>query len=366
LATRPLEARAMANVFIVVQEGPLSMARKSRRKVGGLGEEGLRDLIVSHLGRDPQEILGYGDDAVAFELGNGEVLVAHIDALVGSTDVPPGMPPFYVGWKAVVMNVSDIASKGARPLSLLFSWSLPGDFPSRGAARIAQGMNAAARRYGTYVTGGDTGEAKDLVLAGMALGIARKSSLMRRGGAGPGDILAVTGKFGLTSIGYKVLLDGWDAPRAVRRAALDAVYAPEARLKEALAVAKAGGVTACMDCSDGLARSIHYLSQRSKIGFVISEIPIADKASRFASLHRLDPVELALYEGGEEYELVLCVKRNCWRKVCSAVKASGGRLYAMGEAIAERRVYLKSEGGSMEEVEPIGWQHFSRWARPHS
>jgi len=338
---------------------------KSRKGVAELGEDRLRDMIVSRLGRDPHEILGYGDDAVAFELGNGAVLVAHTDALVGSTDVPSGMPPYCVGWKAVVMNVSDIASKGARPLSLLFSWSPPRAFPSQGAARIAQGMNAAARRYGTYVTGGDTGEAKDLVLAGMALGIARKGSLMRRNGAGPGDILAVTGEFGLTSVGYKVLLDGWDAPGAVRKAAIDAVYAPHARLKEGLALAKTGGVTACMDCSDGLARSIHYLSQRSKIGFMISEIPIADEASRFASLHRLDPIELALYGGGEEYELVLCVKRDCWRKVYSAVRASGGRLYAMGEAIAEKgAVYLGSGAGYVREIEPIGWQHFRRWACP--
>jgi len=328
-----------------------------------LGEGRLRDLIVSHLRGDAREILGYGDDAVAFGLGDERILVVHTDALVGSTDVPCGMPPFCVGWKSVVMNVSDIASKGAKPFSLLFSWSLPHDFPSRSAAWIAQGMDAAARRYGTYVTGGDTGEAKDLILAGTALGIAREGSLMRRGGARPGDILAVTGEFGLTSMGYKILLDGSDAPRALRKAALDAIYAPKARLKEGLAIASIGGVTACMDCSDGLALSIHYLSEMSKVGFSISRIPIADEATRFASMHRLDPVELALYEGGEEYELILCVKRSRWGRVRSAVRAVGGRLYAIGEAIPGRKIYFESDGGPMEEMKPLGWQHFKKWAR---
>lgn len=328
-----------------------------------LGENRLRDLIVSHLRGDANEILGYGDDAVAFGLGDKRILVVHTDALVGSTDVPPGMPPFCIGWKAAVMNISDIVSKGAKPLSLLFSWSLPSDFPSKSAAWIAQGMNAAARRYGTYVTGGDTGEAKDLVLAGMALGIAREGSLMRRSGARPGDILAVTGEFGLTSMGCKILLDGLDAPRTLRKVAVDAIYTPKARLKEGLAVAKTRGITACMDCSDGLARSIHYLSEMSKIGFLISKIPIAAEASGFASMHRLDPIKLALYEGGEEYELILCVKRNCWGRVRSAVRAVGGRLYEIGEAISEKKVYFESDGASIEKIEPLGWQHFRKWTR---
>jgi len=336
------------------------------RTAAELGENRLRDLIVSQFRGDAKEILGYGDDAVAFGLGHRRILVVHTDALVGSTDVPHGMPPFCIGWKAVVMNVSDIVSKGAKPLSLIFSWSLPRRFPSKGAAWIAQGMDAAARRYGTHVTGGDTGEAKDLVLAGMALGIVREGSLMRRSGARPGDILAVTGEFGLTGMGYKVLLNGLDAPRTLRKSAVDAVYTPKARLEEGLAVAKTGGVSACMDCSDGLALSIHYLSEMSKVGFSISRIPIAEEASRYASMHGLDPVELALYEGGEEYELILCVKRDHWGRVRSAVRAVGGQLYAIGEAIEERKVYLQFDEGSIKRMEPRGWRHFDKWAYSNS
>lgn len=360
---KPSNARKWQTYMIHRHPAELKSMVKGRT-AAELGEDRLRDLIVSNLGKDLREILGYGDDAVAFGLGKGMILVVHTDALVGSTDVPVGMPPFYIGWKAVTMNVSDIASKGAKPLSLLFSWSLPKDFPSKSAVRIAQGMNAAARLYGTYVTGGDTGEAKDLVLAGIALGTVREDSLMRRSGAEPGDILALTGKFGLTSMGYKVLLDGFDAPGVLRKAAIDAIYTPKARLKEGLAVAKTGGITACMDCSDGLARSIHYLSEMSHIGFLISKIPIAAEVFRFASMYRLDPIELALYEGGEEYELILCVKRNCWRRVYSAVRAVGGHLYRIGEAISEREVYLESDGGSIEKIEPFGWQHFRKWTHP--
>jgi thiamine-monophosphate kinase len=332
------------------------------RTIAELGEDKIRDLIAGRLGKDPDEILGYGDDAVAFRFWGGRILVVHTDALVGSTDIPSGMPPYYVGWKAVVMNVSDIVSKGARPLSLLFSWSLPRDFSSQDAVRIAQGMNAAARRYGTYVTGGDTGEAEDLVLAGMALGIVREGMLMRRSGARAGDILAVTGEFGLTSMGYKILLDKLDAPERIRRAAIRAVYAPRARLREGLAAAETRGISACMDCSDGLARSLHHLSKMSGVGFRVSKIPIAGGVSRFASMHRLDPIELALYQGGEEYELVFCVKRNYWDRVYSAVRAAGGRLLKIGEATTLKEILLESKDGSVEGIRPLGWQHFRKWA----
>ncbi|MBO3803653.1 MAG: thiamine-phosphate kinase, partial [Candidatus Brockarchaeota archaeon] len=98
---------------------------------------------------------------------------------------------------------------------------------------------------------------------------------LRRSGAKPGNVLAVTGKFGLTSVGYKILLEGLEAPTGVKKAALRAVYAPSARMREGLAAAKARGVTACMDCSDGLARSLHQLSEMSGVGFRVCEVPIA-------------------------------------------------------------------------------------------
>jgi thiamine-monophosphate kinase len=326
-----------------------------------LGEDRIRSIIIKHLGRDPREILGYGDDAIAFRLDGGKVLVAHTDVLVGSTDILPGMNPFYVGWKAVVMNVSDIVSKGAKPLSLLFSWGIPRDLQSRNISKIAEGMGAAARKYGAYVAGGDTGEANDLFLAGTSFGIAQEKELLRRSGAKPGDILAVTGKFGLTSVGYKILLEGFRAPIYVKRAALKAVYAPSARLKEGLVAAKTRGVTASMDCSDGLARSLHYLSKMSGVGFRVTNVPIAEEACSFASMHLLDEAELALYQGGEEYELILCVERDAWSRVYTAIRASGGKLYRIGEATPEKKLLLERKDGSTQKIEPIGWEHFKKW-----
>jgi thiamine-monophosphate kinase len=305
-------------------------------------------------------LLGYNDDAIAIPIDKERVLVAHTDALVSSTDILPGMPLKSIGIKAVAMNISDIASKGAKPLTLLFSWGIPKDYSIKAILEINDGLNETARKYGTYVTGGDINESSEFFISGVALGICKKDELMSRSGAEPGDILAITGKLGLTSIAFKILLENLDAPSRIKFKALNSVYFPKAKLKEALALAKTKSVKACMDISDGLAKSLHWISKASKVGFKVLEIPIPKEINKFALKKGLDPLKLALYEGGEEYELLVCIKPNKWKKVLKAVSRVGGKLYKIGEAIEEEKLIIQREGRE-EEIKNIGWEHFSKW-----
>jgi len=339
----------------------LSTKRDFSQSVGHLGEDSLRVLVSSHLDKDTREMLGYGDDAIAIEIGDGKILVAHTNVLVGSTDILPGMTPSSIGRKAVVMNVSDIAAKGAKPLTLLFSLGIPKDYLISHLEEIASGMNAAARENGTYITGGDIGESNNLILAGTALGMARKGELMARSGAKVGDLLASTGPFGLTSLGFKILLENLEAPSDIEKKALEAVYKPKARLKEALALAEIKAVTASIDSSDGLAKSLHWLSRMSGIGFELTNILLSPEVTRFAQLHKLDPNRLALYEGGEEYELIVCIKPEKWNDAVEAVKRVGGVLYEIGRVTESRKIVLRTRDGRQEEIEDLGWEHFRQW-----
>ncbi len=158
-----------------------------------LGEDRVRDLITSKLEKDPREILGIGDDAVAFEINQEQLLVLHTDVLVGSTDVLPRRRAYDVGRKAVVMNISDLLSKGAEPLSIVFSWGIPRTYDSALVGEIADGMNRAARECGIFVSGGDTSESDDLFLSGTAFGTVNRNRLLRRSTVKPGDIVVSTG-----------------------------------------------------------------------------------------------------------------------------------------------------------------------------
>jgi thiamine-monophosphate kinase len=258
--------------------------------------------------------------------------------------------------KAVVMNVSDFAAKGVEPKAILVSLGLPRDMMRKDVDEIARGLNAGAREYGAYVVGGDTGEASDLIIAISLFGTAEQKALMLRSGAKAGDIVAVTGFFGKTAAGLRLLLDGYAASQDLREVLLGSVCMPKARLREGLALCGSRAVTASIDSSDGLAWSLHEVARMSGVGFVISSVPVADEVKRFAEFNGLDALELALY-GGEEYELVVTVKPKLWVDAETAVEAVGGRLLPVGKVTRNRQVLLDVDG-KKRPVEARGWEHF--------
>jgi len=321
-----------------------------------LGERRIIEIIQSCLDILPGLPIPFGDDVSAYDVGNDNLVVLKTDMLVGKTDVPPKMSLWQASRKAVVMNVSDFAAKGVKPLAMLVSLGLPKALVEKDIEQIGKGLNAGAREYGAYIVGGDTNEASDLVISLSVFGMARKSEIVLRSGAKPGNLVAVTGFFGKTAAGLRILVDELKAPFKVRKMFVDSVLMPHARLKEGLCLSKAKAVTAAIDSSDGLAWSLHEIARASGVGFLIKELPIAEEVVKFAEINGFDPLELALY-GGEEYELVLTIKPSLWKKAEKAVEEVGGNLLAVGKVTAERQV-LMEVGGKRRAVEPRGWEHF--------
>src|SRR3989304_7616103 len=163
---------------------------------------------------------------------------------------------------------------------------------------IARGLNAGAREYGAYVIGGDTGEASDLVIAISLFGTAEQKTLMLRSGAKVGGVFAVTGFFGKTAAGLRLLQDGYAASQDLREVLVGSVCMPKARLREGLALRSSGAVTASIDSSDGLAWGLHEIARISGVGIMVDSVPVADEVRRFAEFNGLDALELALYGGG--------------------------------------------------------------------
>jgi thiamine-monophosphate kinase len=328
------------------------------KTLGELGERRAIELILEKLEKMPQMPIPFGDDVSAYAIGRNQLFILKTDMLVGETDVPKGMSFWQAARKAVIMNISDFAAKGAKPLIALVSLGMPRSITQKELEEIGDGLNAGAREYDTYIVGGDTNEASDLIISLSVFGIAKKDNLMLRSGAKPDDIVAVTGFFGKTSAGLKMLLEGFKAPKEIRNSLVEAVFMPKARLKEGLALSSAKAVTSAIDSSDGLAWSLHEISKASKVGFLIETLPIAPEAQKFAEMNSLDPLELAFY-GGEEYELVLTVNPKLWDKAEKAVKNVGGNLIRIGRVTAERSVLFEVEG-EKRVIEPKGWEHFRR------
>ncbi|MCW4021525.1 MAG: thiamine-phosphate kinase [Candidatus Bathyarchaeota archaeon] len=328
------------------------------RTIGELGEKKVIAIIKECLDMMPNMPVPFGDDVSAVQLNQNTLAVVKTDMLVGKTDVPPDMSLRQAARKAVVMNISDFASKGVQPLVVLASLGLPKSLIEKDVKQIGIGLNEGAREYDAYIVGGDTNEASDLIISCSLLGVCDKQNLVTRSGAKPGDIVAVTGHFGKTASGLKILLEDLTAPERIRESLTEAVFMPRARLREGLALARTGALTASIDSSDGLAWSLCELSDASNVGFRIDGIPIAPEAMEFAEKHDLDPWELALY-GGEEYELVVTVKPEVWEKANKAARSLGTPLTRIGNATEEERLKVKTEEET-RILERRGWEHFKR------
>jgi len=330
--------------------------RKLLRTVDELGERKIIEVLRKYLDLLPSSFVPFGDDVAAVPIDNEHVAVLKTDMLVDKTDVPVGMSLWQAARKAVVMNVSDFAAKGVQPLAALVSLGLPRTLKADAVEEIADGLNAGAREYNAYIIGGDTGEASDVVMAVSMFGMAPKSRLMLRSGAKNENVVGVTGFFGNPAAGLQMLSEGCTVPKELHDLLLDSVFMPKARLREGLALAASGAVTSSIDSSDGLAWSLHELSRMSGVGFLIDNAPVSKEAKQFAECCRTNILELALH-GGEEYELVVTVKPDCWSAAEKSVRAVGGKLLRVGRVTKEKQVVLEQDG-KLQPIDARGWQHF--------
>jgi thiamine-monophosphate kinase len=318
------------------------------------GERTIIDLIVRRLHKMPRMPIPFGDDVSGIDIGAGRLAILKCDMLVARTDVPRGMNLRQAARKAVVMNVSDLASKGVQPRAVMVSLGLPRSTTTSDVEEIAEGLDEGAREYGAYVIGGDTNECDDVVIACYLFGIAKRNNMVQRSGARPGDLVAVTGEFGNTLAGLKALETEMEIPTPVREALLASVYNPKARLKEGIALARARALTASMDSSDGLAWSLHEISRASSVGIELDDVPISKAALDYSRIAGVDPVDLALY-GGEEFELVVCLKKSAAKRTLRSVRS----LHVIGRVTRDTRTVTLLRDGRQIPVEPRGWEHLS-------
>jgi thiamine-monophosphate kinase len=319
----------------------------------GLTEREIIGILKRRFGSDPRLPLGFDDDVAAFQMTPRSQVVLKTDMLVGSTDIPPRMTLGQAARKAVVATVSDFAAKGVQPRGLLVSLGLAPPVSRAIVNEIASGLEKGAREYHCRIIGGDTSETDDLVIDCVGFGFTETGKILRRDGAKPGDIVAVTGDFGKTTAGLRILLG--KRRRWPRRFAklVRSVLHPSARLGTGLKLAHTGFVNSSIDSSDGLAWSLHEIGRLSNVDVLLETIPIARGVEVFAKEERLSAEALALF-GGEEYELIVTIQKNKFARV-KRVVPSLLRIGVVEKGGGGLRVRYKDR---MVSVEPRGYEHF--------
>ncbi len=311
-----------------------------------IGEkEAVRRILAKIDGRSP---VGPGDDAAAVEVG-GRYIVASTDVVTRSKHLPQLMSDRDMGWMAAAVNYSDIAAMGAEPLGLLLAFALPPDSSFESLEKMMEGAQACSRSVGAEVIGGDTKESDVLSITGTALGAVDKDRMLLRKGAHKGDLLAVTGTIGLAAAGYRAMEAGMDCPKA-----LEALLRPVPRIAEGMILSSSRAVTSCMDITDGLAYSVHQLSQASGVHFEVDWNAIPVEAEVFDISRRIDAdvQDLVLYYGGD-YQLLFTFKAA---EIGNLVSLLGSKFTVIGRAASSNNVLIKC--GQIVPLEDRGYEHF--------
>ncbi|MEM3065618.1 MAG: thiamine-phosphate kinase [Candidatus Nitrosotenuis sp.] len=290
------------------------------------------------------------DDVETFKIGK-KIGVLKIDTLVASTDVLPRMKLSDVARKSIVASISDFASKGVKPLYCIISVSLPKNFSKSKIGELASGFRAASREFGFRILGGDTNKANDLVISTVLFGLSER--IVSRKGAKEGDIIVVSGPFGLSAAALKIFLEGKSArPGFKRRAAKSAVH-PLPRLRFGIDAAHL--FSSSMDSSDGLSTCLVEMARQSNKRFVVTKLPVACGVKEFASANKLDLFDLVL-NGGEEYEIVATTSLQNFRKLTKIAKKHKINLIKIGTVQKGRGVFLH-DGKKIMNVMDRGWSH---------
>ncbi|MBH0239980.1 thiamine-phosphate kinase [Methylobrevis sp. L22] len=306
--------------------------------------------------------LGLGDDAASFSPPEDCDLVLTKDALVAGIHFFADDPPEAIAQKALRVNLSDLAAKGATPLVYLLGLGLPDGWTEDYLARFTRGLAADQADYGLTLLGGDTVRAPErLTLSVTAIGSVPHGCMVRRGGARVGDLVLVTGTIGDAALGLRLRLDPELAGRlrlleADREHLLARYLLPQPRM--VLAAAARQHASAGMDISDGLAGDFAKMAAVSGVAIEIeaARVPLSP-AARAACLADPDLLAVAL-TGGDDYELALAAAPSSAAALVAAGEAVGVPVTIIGRVTAGQGLTVTGPDGMPLDLGPGSFSHF--------
>jgi thiamine-monophosphate kinase len=306
--------------------------------------------------------LGLIDDAAVLSVPAASELVLTVDAVVAGVHFFPGDPPDLVAKKALRVNLSDLAAKGATPAGFLLSLALPQSVDDRWLKAFTRGLRADAKAYGCPLLGGDTDRtAGPITISIAAFGTLPKGAMVHRSGARTGDRIVVTGTVGDAALGLALRRAGNARPWRLRpreRAHLSARYLlPQPRNAIAECIRKYA--TAAMDVSDGLAGDLGKLCAASGVAAIVdvARVPLSPAARRaVAAEPRL--IEMAL-TGGDDYEILAAVPPRAVAALRSKAKAKGVPVTEIGTVVRGKpAARFRDREGKQMLFKRLSFSHF--------
>ena len=290
-----------------------------------IGEFELIDMIKAGINL-PDGFVGIGDDCAHLPETEGLKTLVSTDMLLEGVHFLRGVKPEFTGWKAAVVNMSDIAACGGVPKGIFLSLAVPDNLEGGWVSAFIDGFKAACSRYSFPLLGGDTCESlTDICISVSVLGACPIGKAVSRCGAVDGDEICVTGCLGDSAAGLEILLNSkdstdYDNPLILRH------LKPVPRIEEGILLAESRVVNAMMDISDGIGSDLRHILKESRCGAVVDvdRIPVSDALRAYCRNDFESMLDYAI-SGGEDYELLfvkkaganLCVPHTVIGKITS-------------------------------------------------
>ncbi len=343
--------------------------RVTKTNLSELGEFGLIDHLTNDIKivNESSEI-AVGDDCAVIDSKGRKVLVT-TDLLIENVHFDLSYTPLkHLGYKAIAINLSDVASMMGKPEQVTISIAMSSKFTVEAIEEIYKGMKLCCNRYGVDIVGGDTTTSTSgLMISVTAMGYAENNDYVLRSGAGRGDLVCLTGNVGASYMGLLLLQrekEAWKANPNMQPDLegndyiLERHLKPEPRL-DIVALLKENGIkpTSMIDVSDGVASEILHIATRSGLGCALYEekIPVDPATAIMCENFGMNPITAAM-NGGEDYELLFTIKQEDYPKI-EALK----QVAVIGHMTEkEAGVNIISHDNISVPVEAQGWDHLKK------
>jgi len=334
-------------------------------QIRNLGEIKLIKLIEDLVLEKTGKVL-LRDDSFFFKLEEenlNENLILNSDMLVSTTDVPFLMNSYQIGRKSVIMNVSDLLIKGVIPRGLIISFGLPKELKKYKFIDLLNGIIDCSMKFDMDYIGGDLNETKELIINPMVFGFKNPSAIIYRKGIKVGDILIANSKFGLTGVGFDIVLnkggDLKDFPNYKR--SINSILEPQIAGIEAIILSEIGVATSSIDSSDGLSKSLHDLMlSNPNVGFELDfNANLIDKEAFKYSNEFNVSLEDLVFDGGEEFIHLFTLDPKDFTTAQKEIQSKHGQIFRIGRVISEENIFIIKEG-KRKEIKSYGFEHFSK------
>jgi thiamine-monophosphate kinase len=325
----------------------------------GLGEFGRIARFFRPLAAGLPGALDLTDDAAVLDVPPGQELVVTTDAIVAGVHFLPSDRPRDIARKALRVNLSDLAAKGARPYAYTLALAVGPDVTDDWIEAFAAGLADDQRHYGIVLAGGDSVSTAGPVWVSItAFGLADAGRTVRRHGAQPGDIVLVTGTIGDAVLGLAVEQRRLGVDAADRAVLIDRYRLPQPRTRLAPAIALYAH--AAIDISDGLAADFGHLCRASKVRGQVaaSKVPLSPAVRRAVGA---DAGWMSqVFGGGDDYEVLMAVPADAVPALNAAAADAGIQLSEIGSILdsdAEGDGFFIDDSGNRLVLEKAGWTH---------